>query len=198
MLLQEHLSSKSNYLKRLFKESSRITISPPLNITAHTFDLVVGYCQSGSIVITPVNVVALRIACELLEMSNVEDGASTRDNLWQKTENYFQKAIDINKNYVVIILQSCLSQMPEAETSANLVSKCIEALASNEGESIVNYLEDIKKVHCRDFQLIVESLHKKLTGTAGQDLLYQIVDFYFEVYTYLILNHLILLTIVSR
>ncbi|XP_074326519.1 BTB/POZ domain-containing protein At3g49900-like [Apium graveolens] len=179
---KERMGSKSNYLKRLFElESSRITISPPLNITAQTFEFIVGYCYGGSIVITPINVAALRIAAELLEMSTGEDGAKG-DNLCQKTEDYFKKAIDVNRKFVVMILQSCLSQMPEAETTANLVSKCIEALASkvDEGESIVNYLQDIKTVSYKDFELIAESLYKKLTGTAGQDLLYQIIDFYFE------------------
>ncbi|KAK1362773.1 BTB/POZ domain-containing protein [Heracleum sosnowskyi] len=183
---KEHLASKSNYLKRLLKESSRINISPLLNITPETFQLVVDYCHSGSIVISPVNVAALRIAAELLEMSDVENGGRAGANLWQKTEDYIiQRAIGVNKRFVVIILQSCLSQMPEAETAANLASRCIEGLASmlDEGDNIVNYLQDIKTLHCKDFRLIAESLCKKckkLTKTAGQDLLYQIVDFYFK------------------
>lgn len=174
------------------KESSQITVSPPLNITPKTFELVADYCYSGAIVITPVNVAALRIAAELLEMSNVENGASTGDNLQQKTEDYFHRAIAVNKEYASIVLRSCLSQMPEAETAVNLVTKYIEALSLvDEGDNIVNYLRDIKTVHCEDFRLIAESLYKKFTRTKGQDLLYRIVDLYFKVYIYLIHNHLV-------
>lgn len=183
-LHKEPLTSKSNYLKRLLKESSRITVSPPLNITAKTFELVADYCYSGAIVITPVNVAALRIAAELLEMSNVENGASKGDNLLQKTDDYFQRSIAVNKEYASIVLRSCLSQMPEAETAVNLVSKYIEALALvDEGDNIVDYLRDIKTVHCEDFRLIAESLYKKFTTTKGQDLIYRIVDLYFKEYT---------------
>ncbi|WOH10183.1 hypothetical protein DCAR_0729646 [Daucus carota subsp. sativus] len=183
-LHKEPLTSKSSYLKRLLKESCRITVSPPLNITAKTFELIADYCYTGAIVITPVNVASLRIAAELLEMSNVDDGATKGENLRQKTETYFRRAIAVNKEYASIVLRSCLSQMPEAETSANLVSKCIEALALvDDRDNVVDYLQDIKTVHCEDFRLIAESLYKKLTRTEGQDLLYRIVDLYFKEYT---------------
>lgn len=120
-------------------------------------------------------------------MSNVEEGASTGDNLRQKTETYFRRAIAVNKEYASIVLRSCLSQMPEAETAANLVSKCIEALAIvDDGDNIINYLQDIKTVGCEDFRLIAESLYQKLTRTEGQDLLYRIVDLYFKVYIFIL------------
>lgn len=183
-LHRDPLTSNSNYLKRLLKESSQITVSPPLNITAKTFELIANYCYSGVVVITPVNVAALRIAAELLEMSNTENEVSTGENLRQMTETYFRRAVAVNKEYASIVLRSCLSQMPEAETAAALVSKCIEALTLvDDGNNIINYLQDIRTVRCEDFRLIAESLYQRLTRTEGQDLLYRIVDLYFKEYT---------------
>lgn len=183
-LHKDPLATKSNYLKRLLTESSQITLSPPLNITPQTFHLVADHCYGAHVVITPSNVAPLRIAAELLEMTESNGGRD--ESLRHKTETYFRRAIAVNREYASIVLRSCLAQMPEAETTAALVSKCIEALTlvdDDDDNNVVNYLHDIITVRCEDFRLIAESMHRTLTRIGGQDLLYRIVDLYFKEYT---------------
>lgn len=114
-----------------------------------------------------------------------ESNGGRDESLRQNTETYFRRAIAVNREYASIVLRSCLAQMPEAETAAALVSKCIEALTLFDDDNynnVVNYLHDIKTVRCEDFRLIAESMHRTLTRIGGQDLLYRIVDLYFKVW----------------
>lgn len=105
------------------------------------------------------------------------------ESLQQKTETYFRRAIAVNGDYAAVVLRSCIALLPEAETAAALVSKCVEALVmgTDDSSNVVNYLHDIKTVRWDDFRLIVGSICRRLTRNGGQDLLYRIVDFYFKV-----------------
>ncbi|XP_027179194.1 BTB/POZ domain-containing protein At3g49900-like isoform X1 [Coffea eugenioides] len=173
------LRSRSGYMKRLLKEdSSELSLSPPLNITAETFSLVTEFCYGAHIVITPFNVAPLRIAAELLEMT--EANGIPDDSLRQKTETYLRRAVAVNQEYATVVLRSAVSIFPEAETTACLVSRCIEALMSmHDGDDAgdMTCLNDVLKLGPDDFQLVVESLNQRLTT---HDLLYRVLDLYLK------------------
>ncbi|KAK4410074.1 BTB/POZ domain-containing protein [Sesamum angolense] len=131
-LHKEALIARSAYLKRQLTEFPEITLSPPLNITAQTFSLVTDFCYGNHVAITPFNVAALRTAAELLGMTET-GGTAGEESLQQKTEAYFCCAVAVNKEYASIVLSSCFPLLPEAETAAALVSRCIEAVLTIEG-----------------------------------------------------------------
>lgn len=176
---QEALIAKSAYLKRHLCEFPEITLSPPLKITPQTFSLVTDFCYGTHIAVTPFNVAALLTAAELLGMT--ETGAAGDENLKQITEAYFRRVVAVNKECASIVLRSCFPLLPEAETTASLVSRCIEALnltAGDDGD--VGYLEGFKNVMIEDLKLIVESVSQRLTDR--HDLLYRIIDTYLKVW----------------
>ncbi|OVA09377.1 BTB/POZ-like [Macleaya cordata] len=176
-LHKDPLISRSGFLKRHLTESTKITLAPPLNITAETFSTVADFCYTSYIVITPFNVAALRIAAELLDMT--EDNGNGDENLQWKTETYFCQAISVNRDYAVIILRSCLTLLPEAEETALLASRCIEALVLMDGVDDVNgWIDDVKSLTVEEFQMIADSLHDLFTRS--HDLLYRIVDVYLK------------------
>ncbi|KAA8531570.1 hypothetical protein F0562_006279 [Nyssa sinensis] len=176
-LHKDPLASRSEYLKGQFMELSEITLSPPLNLTTDTFALVADFCYGTHLLITPFNVAALRTAAELLEMTETNGGDD--ENLWQKTEAYFCRAVAVNQEYASIVFRSCLTLLPEAETTASLVSRCIEALSlMGDGDGVINCIDDIRTVKTEDFQIIAASMHHQLTES--HDLLYRIVDFYLK------------------
>ncbi|XP_075482859.1 BTB/POZ domain-containing protein At3g49900 [Primulina tabacum] len=172
-LHKQVLILRSGYLKRQLTKLTEITLNPPLNITSATFALITDFCNGSYISITPFNVAALRIAAELLEMTEV---CGPRDeNLQQKTEAYFCRAVAVNKGYASIVLRSCFPLLPEAEMTAALVSRCIEALSLiGEGEC----LDDVMSLRVEDLQLILESMSQRLTES--HDLLYTIIDLYMK------------------
>ncbi|XP_057505000.1 BTB/POZ domain-containing protein At3g49900 [Actinidia eriantha] len=177
-LHKDPLAARSDYLRRQLNKLSEITLSPPLNITAETFALVADFCYGAHLIITPFNVAALRVAAELLEMTET-NGVSDCENLQQKTEDYFRRAIDLSREYALIVLRSCLSLLPEAETTVALVSRCIEALSLLEGgDGVMSCIDDLKTVDAEDFQIVAESMQERLTGS--HDLLYRIVDLYLK------------------
>lgn len=160
-------------MKRQLSKLTEITLNPPLNITSETFALITDFCYGSYIAITPFNVAALRTAAELLDMTEV---SGPRDeNLQQKTEAYFCRAVAVNKEYASIVFRSCFPLLPEAETAAALVSRCIEALSLiGEGEC----LDDVTRLRVEDLQLILESMSQRLTES--HDLLYTITDLYIK------------------
>ncbi|KAK7853568.1 btb/poz domain-containing protein [Quercus suber] len=180
-LHKDALTSRSSYLKREFEmtEISELSLSPPLNITAETFSLVADFCYGTHIVITPFNVAALRTAAELLEMTELN--GEGEENLLQITENYFRRIITVNREYASIVFRSCLSLLPEAETTAYLVSRCVEALSSvDDGDGKVACFDDVIAMAPEDFQIVAESMHRRLTS---HDVLYRTVDLYFKAYS---------------
>ncbi|KAL8528827.1 hypothetical protein ACS0TY_006326 [Phlomoides rotata] len=175
---QAALIAKSAYLKRRLCEFPEITLSPPLNITPQTFSLVTDFCYGTHIAVTPFNVAALLTAAELLAMTAI--GGPGHENLKQITEAYFRRVVAVNKECASIVLRSCLPLLPEAETTASLVSRCIEALnlTAAESDGDVGYLEGFKGVMIEDLKLIVESVSQRLTDR--HDLLYRIIDTYLK------------------
>ncbi|KAL7090127.1 hypothetical protein ACP275_12G021100 [Erythranthe tilingii] len=173
------LTAKSTYLKRQLTEFTEITLSPPLNITAQTFSLVTDFCYGNHVAVTPFNVAALRTAAELLGMTEDSGGPPGEENLQQKTEAYFRQAIYVNKEYASIVLRSCFPLLPEAETAAALVSRCVEALSlTAESDGDMSCLEGFKSVVFEDLQVILESVSQRLTDC--HDLLYSIIDIYLK------------------
>lgn len=179
-LHKDPLIRRSGYLKRQLTDASEITICPPLNIAAETFTLVGEFCYSKHVVITVFNVVALRTAAESLEMTgNNGDG---EHNLSQITESYFRHAISVNLEYATILFRSSLSLLPEAEETAVLASRCLEALAlMNGGDGNVSWVEEIKTVGAENFKSVADSMHRRFSQS--HDLLYRIVDFYLKEHT---------------
>ncbi|KZV57017.1 BTB/POZ domain-containing protein-like [Dorcoceras hygrometricum] len=176
ILVQEscfRLHKRSGCLKRQLDKLTEVTLNPPLNITAETFALVTDFSYGAHIAITPFNVAALRTAAELLEMTEV--CGPWDENLRQKTEAYFCRVVAVDKEYASVVLRSCFPLLPEAETAAALVSRCIEALSLiGEGE----WLGDVTRLRAEDLQLVLESMSQRCIES--HDLLYTIIDLYIK------------------
>lgn len=174
--------ARSEYLKRQLNEFSEITLTPPLNITAETFNLVTDFCYENFVTLTPFNIVELRLAAEMLEMTEIN--IPRDENLLQITESYFCSVIANNKEYVSIAITSCFGLMPEAEMKASLVSRCIGVLSlMGEADGDLSCLKDIKGLDVDDLELILESTSQRLTDC--HDLLYRIVDLLLKVCIFL-------------
>ncbi|KAL2668878.1 hypothetical protein AAZX31_01G180900 [Glycine max] len=158
------LISRSSYLKRHLTGVSDLTLSPPLNLTAETFAAVAEFCYSRRVHLTPSNVAAVRVAAELLGMTGEE-------NLREVTESYFERVVGIGAS---MVLRSCVALLPEAETTASLASRCIEALV---WEDDVSCMSDVVGMHPQDFQTVSYSLNRRLPN---HDVLYKMVDLYLK------------------
>lgn len=179
-LHKDPLAARSGFLKRKLKGLSELTLSPPLKITAETFSLIAEFCYDSHIVVTPFNVAALHTAAELLEMAEANNIAGG-ENLAQKTEAYFRRVIAVNREYASIVLRSCVSLLPECETTSSLLSRCIEALSLvDNGDSVMKCLSEVKELRPVEFQLIVMSMNRWLSGSHDQ--LYRVVDLYLKEY----------------
>ncbi|KAK6798323.1 hypothetical protein RDI58_006025 [Solanum bulbocastanum] len=179
-LHKDPLAARSGFLKRKLKSLSELTLSPPLKITAETFSLIAEFCYDSHIVVTPFNVAALHTAAELLEMAEANNIAGG-ENLAQKTEAYFRRVIAVNREYASIVLRSCVSLLPECETTSSLLSRCIEALSLvDNGDSIMKCFSEVKELRPVEFQLIVKSMNRWLSG--NHDQLYRVVDHYLKEY----------------
>lgn len=112
-------------------------------------------------------------------MTEINGEGEGEENLLQITENYFRRIITVNREYASIVFRSCLSLLPEAETTAYLVSRCVEALSSvDNGGGKVACFDDVIAMAPEDFQIVAESMHRRLTS---HDVLYRTVDLYFKV-----------------
>ncbi|KAF7849964.1 hypothetical protein BT93_L0071 [Corymbia citriodora subsp. variegata] len=181
------LTSRSAYLKRHLAGVSDLTLSPPLKITAATFRLVADFCCGAHVVVTPFNVVELAMAAAALEMTAGDgDGG---DDLRLVAETYFNQYVAVSREYASILFRSCLGLLPEAETAACLVSRCVEAYGLMEdgesagggdggaGDGSAACFDDVVTVGVEDFQIMVDSMHGRLTS---HDLLYRMVDVYLK------------------
>lgn len=181
-LHKDPLSSWSSYLRRQLTEKSELTLSPPLNITAETFALIVDFCYGTHFLVTPFNVASLMLAAELLGMTETKGADHDGEqNLKQLTDSYFRRFIAVNGDYAAVVFKSCLELLPEAETAAFLVSRCMEAMNLTEdadGDGHVDgYFDDVVSLRAEDFKIVAESMHRHFEY---HDLLYRIVDFYLE------------------
>lgn len=144
------------------------------------------FCYGASVVITPFNVAALATAAVLLEMAPA-DGSDGGSDLRLMTDTFFRQYVSVNGEYIAILFRSCLEVLPEGETEAFLVSKCLEAWGSmvdGEGhgdsirEGLCSWLDNVVRVKVEDFCLMVGSLQSRLTS---HDVLYRMVDIYLKV-----------------
>ncbi|XP_022132472.1 BTB/POZ domain-containing protein At3g49900 isoform X2 [Momordica charantia] len=174
------LASKSRYLKRQLGAASDVTVNPPLKITAETFSVVADFCYGGEMVITPLNVAALRTAGELLEMSDDET------NLVHVTEKYFRRVVAVNRDYASVVFRSCLELLPEAETTAFLGSRCLEAWSlegeggGGGGDGDITCFQDFKSVEVENFLVLASSLNRRFKC---HDLVYKIALLYLKGYS---------------
>ncbi|XP_077220342.1 phototropic-responsive NPH3 family protein [Tasmannia lanceolata] len=176
-LHKDPLISRSTYLKRYLTVTPEITVILPSKITAETFATVASFCYGSDIVITPFNVASLRIAAELLDMT--EENGIGDENLQRKTETFFRQAVAVNREYAAIVLCSCLALLPEAEETAFLASRCIEALVLTEGFDGVSkdsWVDGVASLTVEEFQMIAESMKERFIR--NHDVLYKIVDLY--------------------
>ncbi|GAV80891.1 BTB domain-containing protein/NPH3 domain-containing protein [Cephalotus follicularis] len=179
-LHKDPLTSRSIYLKRHLTQVKELTLSPPLNITADTFALLANFCYGSHVVITPFNVAALRTAAELLQMT--ETDVNGDENLMQITETYFRRVIAVNGEFAMVVFRSCLPLLPEAETVAFLLSRCLEALILThdsddaEGDGIVSCFDDVIKMPAEEFQIVADSMQR----LRSHDVAYRIVDYYIK------------------
>ncbi|TKY55616.1 BTB/POZ domain-containing protein [Spatholobus suberectus] len=170
-LHKDRVVSQSSYLKRHLTETSDLTLSPPLNITAETFAAVAEFCYNGKVQMTPANVAVIRTASELL-------GMTAGDGLSHVAETRFREVVGTNQEYASTVLRSCLPLLPEAETTASLVSRCVEALVSVNGNQCnVTRLNDVTEMQPRDFQTVAESIGRRFEN---HDVLYKMVDLYLK------------------
>ncbi|KAJ4823331.1 hypothetical protein Tsubulata_001502 [Turnera subulata] len=176
-LHKDPLTSRSTYLKRQLTELSEITL--PLNITAETFSLIVDFCYGSHVVISPYNVAALRTAAELLEMT--QTNGKRDENLTHITEKYFRRVITVSRELLWIVFRSSLGLLPESETTALLLSRCIEALGlTGLSDELENYFDDVIDLPNDSFQVATESMQRMF---ASHDSLYRIVDRYIKVHS---------------
>lgn len=145
------------------------------------------FCCGAHVVVTPFNVAALATAAASLEMTAGDgDGG---DDLRLVTETYFRQYVAVNREYASILFRSCLELLPEAETVARLVSRCVEAYGlmgdaesvgggDGVGDGFAACFDDVVTVGVDDFQVVVDSVHSRLTS---HDLLYRMVDVYLMV-----------------
>ncbi|XP_056161108.1 BTB/POZ domain-containing protein At3g49900 [Syzygium oleosum] len=189
-LHKAHLTSRSAYLKRHLTGVSELTLSPPLKITAATFRLVADFCSGGPrVAVTPFNVAGLATAAASLEMTAGE-GGDGGDDLRLVAETYFRQYVAASREYASILFRSCLGLLPEAETAARLVSRCVEAFGQmgdcegtggggsgddGAGDGFAECFDDVVAVGVEDFQVTVDSMQGRLTS---HDLLYRMVDVY--------------------
>ncbi|KAK7330956.1 hypothetical protein VNO77_25163 [Canavalia gladiata] len=171
-LHKDRVVSQSSYLRRHLTTTSDLALSPPLNITAETFAAVAEFCYNDKVQMTPTNIAAIRTAAELLGMT---DGG---DSLSRMAETYFRGVVGIKQEYASMVLRSCLSLLPEAETTAFLVSRCIEALVSGHGNQFgVTGLNAVTEMRPQGFQTVVESMSRRYED---HDVLYKMVDLYLK------------------
>ncbi|KAH9314336.1 hypothetical protein KI387_022963 [Taxus chinensis] len=125
------LVSKSGYMRRLVAEandSDLTTIRLPDNLPggAEAFEQAAKFCYGINFEINSANVAGLCCAAHCLEMT--EEYAVA--NLVSRTENYLQQVALKNFSAALKVLHSCENLLPAAE-DLNIVSRCIEAVASN-------------------------------------------------------------------
>ncbi|EXB94050.1 BTB/POZ domain-containing protein [Morus notabilis] len=183
-LHKDPLASRSTYLKQQLTDSvSEFTLSPPLNITAEAFTLVADFCYGARLVITPFNLAALRTAAELLEMTEAngddDDDEEDGSSLVHITDTYFRRVVAVNREYTSIVFRSSLALLPEAETAAFLVSRCIEALDLTDdglGDCGMDWFEDVILTVCpEDFHVVAEAMQRRFNS---HDVVYKIVELY--------------------
>ncbi|XP_068655545.1 BTB/POZ domain-containing protein At3g49900-like [Aristolochia californica] len=179
-LHKDPLITGSGYLKRRLGYGACATV--PSTITPETFAAVAASFYGHNVLITPFNVAALSVAAELLDVAEEEEGDDV-GNLKQLTEEAITRLVGAGREYAEVILRSCLTMMPEAEETACLASRCIEALIvstekgddANTGDGSI---DGVTALTAEEFQLITYSLLRRFT--VSHDPLYKVVSLYLK------------------
>ncbi|CAN0917840.1 BTB/POZ domain-containing protein At3g49900 [Linum grandiflorum] len=98
-------------------------------------------------------------------------------NLADITDSYFNTIIVDNRPLVLIVLNAALRLLPESETAAGLVSRCLESLDLNDdgGGNMSGLADNIMQLRPEEFIIVAESIQSKLNC---HDELYLLVDLY--------------------
>lgn len=108
-------------------------------------------------------------------------GGGGRECLRNLTESYLRRVVFVNVDYIQIVLRSCLLQLPESETTAFLIGRCVEALTEvGDGDCVNEFLEEAVRLPAGDFSVVADAVQQRFPR---HDLLYRIVDAYVKVNT---------------
>lgn len=180
--VQEPLISCSVFLRRQLTHASNSSVTIPSSVTAETFATVAAFCYDPDILVTPFNVVPLRMAAEILDMADDND-----DNLLEKTDKFFDRAVSVNGEIAETVLRSCFRLMPEAEEAASMAGRCIEALLNltERGNSMSDgWVEAVKGMKLVELFLILDSMRPAKT----HDNVYNLVSLYLKVHFFTIVD----------
>lgn len=116
--------------------------------------------------------------------ANGDDDEEEKDgsSLVHITDTYFRRVVAVNREYTSIVFRSSLALLPEAETAAFLVSRCIEALDLTDdglGDCGIDWFEDVILTVCpEDFHVVAEAMQRRFNS---HDVVYKIVELYIRV-----------------
>ncbi|XP_015949201.1 root phototropism protein 2 [Arachis duranensis] len=123
------LVAKSNYIRKLIKESEEIEENELTRIDlsgipggSGTFEKAAKFCYGVKFDITAQNVAALRCAAEFLQMTE-------GNNLAGKTEDYLSHVAFFTLTGAITVLRSCRNLLPLAD-ELNIVKRCVEAVSA--------------------------------------------------------------------
>lgn len=176
VFVQEPLTSCSGFLTRQLTDPSNNSVTIPPSVTAETFATVAAFCYDPDILVTPFNVVPLRLAAEILDVADDDD-----DNLIEKTDKFFDRAVAANGEVAETVLRSCLGLMPEAEEAATMAGRCIEALLNltERGNSVSDgWVDDVNGMKLEELFLILDTMRSATT----HDNVYKLVSLYLKVH----------------
>ncbi|MED6199277.1 hypothetical protein PIB30_074442 [Stylosanthes scabra] len=129
MYVQFMLVAKSNYIRKLIKESEDIEENELTRIDlsdipggSGTFEKAAKFCYGVKFDITAQNVAVLRCAAEFLQMTE-------GNNLALKTEDYLSHVAFFTLTGAITVLRSCRNLLPLAE-ELNIVKRCVEAVSA--------------------------------------------------------------------
>lgn len=112
-----------------------------------------------------------------MNVTGGDDGG--RESLRNITESYLRRVVFVSVDFIQIVLRSCIVQLPESETTAFLVGRCIEALTEiGDSESVNEFLKEAVGLPAGDFVVVADAVQQRFPR---HDLLYRIVDAYVKV-----------------
>lgn len=110
-----------------------------------------------------------------------EPNGDGEDNLVNITDTYFRRVVALDREKTSIVFRSCMKLLPEAETAAFLVTRCVEILKvtdGDEGDEEFDWFDDVLTVCPEDFHIVAEALQNRYSN---HDIVYKIVNLYIQV-----------------
>ncbi|XP_078430344.1 phototropic-responsive NPH3 family protein [Wolffia australiana] len=163
LLHKERLASRSGYLRRMTESAAVVVVSPPLPVAAETFAAAAEFCYGGDVVLSPSNVVQMRVAAGLLEMAEMAETA----------EEYFSRAVRPFAESAAVALPHGLGLLGAG--GGPMASRCVETLCAAGGGA---RLRAVCALSAADFRLLAASLRE--LHPRCHDLLFRVVDQYLE------------------